>query len=175
MNEYIEIDYRREELREYVMELLTLGICSLFLRGSFVSKGDIVTAAYLSEGYRPLDSLKHISTVDALSVVTALFAGAHQCEKHYIYADEFELDSGCIYVKKDFSDVRVIYIPAKNRTSMTEKSAALLQNLAEKCTREGAAYLKKASDMIREDEYGCKSVLHLLEKLGREAYLCGIE
>lgn len=175
MNEYIEVEYRKEELEEYVIELLTMGICSLFFRGSFICNRDVLTAAYLSDGYRRLDTLKQISAVDALSVAASLFMGAHQCEKHYIFADAFMVESACVYVKKDFSDVRLLYMPAKIVKSMTEKTADLLLYLADKCSSEGASYLQRASEMIREDRYGYKSVLHQLERLRQEAYMCGIE
>lgn len=175
MNEYIEIEYRKSEVQEYVIELLTLGICNLFLKGSFINSWDVLTASYQCEGYRRLDTMEWISAEDALSVVTALYMGVHQCGQYYIPDDSFEVESRYIYIRKDFSDVKVLYMPAQIGSSIAEKIADLLLHLADKCSQEGAVYLRKCSEIVREDRYGYKSVLHQLEKLRQEAYLCGIE
>ena len=175
MNEYIEIKYAAEKVAEYVTELLTLGVCPLFLKASFISSGESLSASYQSEGFRPLTLLSTLSAEEALSIVLAVMQGVHQCEKHYIFAGQFEINTQCIFVDPLFSKVKLVYRPAEKEQTLLQKMELLLKELQKQCSEEGTSYLDSALSVFRNDDYGYKSLLHQLEKLRREAYLCGAQ
>ncbi len=58
---------------------------------------------------------------------------------------------------------------------MADKIAFLLEELKETAHEEGKEYLDDAIAFIRKDTFGSKAVIHHLEKLRKEVYLCGVK
>lgn len=174
MEAYIEIEYGAEKVEEYVTEILTLGVCSLFFKASFVSKGDKLSAFYDREGYRRLASISRLTTEEAFSIVLAVMKGVHQCEKHCIFAGQFQIDTECMFVDPQCAEVKLIYMPADKEQTLTQKTEGLLLHLREMCSEEANQYIDSALHLIKTEDYGYKALLYQIEKLRREAYLCSV-
>ncbi len=175
MSSYITVKYEKCKMKEYITELLTMGLCDLFLQAGFVEDGEQLIGHYRTDGYRSLDSVSEITAEESLSVMIQLFRGIYQCEKHCLFENLFRLDPCRLFVNEDFSKVKTVFIPEEEEKPLTEKLADVISFLGEKGTEESAGYTERARNLILKDEYGYKAQVHHLENLRREVYLCGVK
>ncbi len=176
MNSYLTARYAKEEIPDYIVELLSLGLCDLFLPAGFVEEDGTLTCMYKTEGFRPLSSVLELSTEEIFSVAISLLHGVYQCEKHGIFSENFAVNVDCIFVDKGFDRIKMIYRKEVGAgTDFSKKLAALMRMLREKGAPSGEGYIDSAAEFLASDEYGYKAQLHHLENLRREVYLCGIQ
>lgn len=175
MNRYLEIKYEASEIAEYIVELLSLGLCDLFLPAGFVDTQYGIVGTYQTEGFRPLASVAEFSTEEILSVAIRLLHGAYQSEKHCIFAGHFRISADCLFVDQGFQQVRMVFRRDASDCTFCEKLAELLETMQEKGCAEGATYIDHAAVFLRTNRYGYKAQLSYLENLRREVYLCGVK
>lgn len=175
MTANIEIIYENHKLENYIMDMLTLKTCKLFLPAAFIKTEENVIASYQMEGCCKLSSLKEIDTEDILSIVLSLLLGIDDAQRHYIFPNEYEINRDRILVQKGLHQAKLVFIPEKQDISMADKIAFLLEELKETAHEEGKEYLDDAIAFIRKDTFGSKAVIHHLEKLRKEVYLCGVK
>lgn len=175
MNRYLEMKYEKAELAEYVAELLSLGLCDLFLPVGFVDTQAGVIGTYRTEGFRPLSAVAEFSTEEILSAAIKLLHGVYQSEKHGIFAEDFALSEDCLFVDQSFQRVRMVFRKEQDSRTFSEKLAALLETMQKKGCAEGAVYIENAAAFLKTDQYGYQAQLSYLENLRREVYLCGVK
>lgn len=171
----IEIIYENHKLENYIMDMLTLKTCKLFLPAAFIKTEESVIASYQTEGCCRLSGLREIDTEDILSIVLSLLLGIDDAQRHYIFPNEYEINEESIFVQKGLHQAKVVFIPEKKDIPLADKIAVLLEELKETAHEEGKEYLDDAITFIRQDTYGSKAVIHHLEKLRKEVYLCGVK
>lgn len=79
MTANIEIIYENHKLENYIMDMLTIKTCKLFLPAAFIKTEENVIASYQTEGCCKLSSLKEIDTEDILSIVLSASFGHRRC------------------------------------------------------------------------------------------------
>ncbi|MGN0659307.1 MAG: hypothetical protein ACI4LA_06840 [Emergencia sp.] len=171
----MEMRYNAEELEEYVVDILTMGLSQMFLPAGFVREENILIASFRTEGYRPLSAIVEMHTEDVLKAALSLLQGAGQGEKVYLLPEYYEVRSDCIFVDKGFDRVRMIFVPSETPLSFSEKLADLLDDLKERSHEEGRRYVEDAAEYVRRHPWSSRSVRHHLETLRREVYLCGVQ
>lgn len=169
------VSYDRKKFPDYVAELLVMGVCSLFLKAGSVEKEETLEISYVTEGFRPLDTIAEFSTEEILAIGSELLHGIYESEKHCIFAERFQIEECCIFTDFSVSQVKMIFIPAENNESAEEGIAHLLESLSRRGTDEGKGYIQKAVSILRSNRYGYKALMHQFENLRREVYLCGVE
>lgn len=174
MNGNIEIRYEQHKLKSYVEDLLSLGACRLFLPAAFITEEDGILASYKTDGFKALSDFLQISTEGVFSIAIALVAGIRDAERHYIFSEDFEIAMESIYVNRQFSQVKMVFLPTENNVPPEEKLIRLLTALKDIVPDEGAPYLDDAIGFAERDGFGCKGLLHHLESLRKEVRLCGI-
>lgn len=175
MNSHAVMEYSKTQIDEYVAELLTLGICDLFFKTVFVEQEDKIMLNCQTEGFKSLDSMSELSTEEILSVAVSLLHGFYQSESHFLFTELFSLHPRWIFTDRSFSQIKMIFVPAEKKEPFPLKMDQLLKELKSKCHGEGTGYIDSACNFILEDEYGYKSLIHQLENLRREVYLCGVK
>lgn len=174
INGNIEIIYEEGQIHSYVTEILTMGLCSFFFRGSFVKSGGTCRGFFQTDGYRRLSSFKEFSTEDIFSIVIAVLQGVISSERHYIFSEEYEISFSTVFADKGLSSVKLVFAPAEERIPLPEKLVSLLKGLKVKGCSEGLSYIDSAVEFIEQNGFNDKAVLHHLENLRREVYLCSI-
>lgn len=203
MNGQRELTYGTQDVPEYVRDILTAGVSRLFLPVGFVEEGELLSGHFRTEGYRKLSSVSEIGTEDIFAVILGILRGVWQAERLYLFSEMYEIRPDCIYVDRGYSDVRLVFIPAgrdrlpdslasekpetvseagtggADRSSegplpLTEKLVLLLEYLRKRGSREGWSYIDSAVGFLRED-WGYKALVHRLEELRREIYLCSVK
>lgn len=175
MSGSLEMKYENHKLENYIMDMLTLETCKLFLPAAFIKTEKEVIASYQTEGYGRLSDLKEIETEDIFNIVLSLLEGVDDAEHHYIFANEYEINTESVFVQKGMHKAKVLFIPEKRDRPLEEKIAALLEELKENAHEEGKEYLEDAINFIGQNTFGSKAMTHHLEKLRKEVYLCGIK
>lgn len=171
----IELKYEKYKLENYIMDMLTLETCKLFLPAAFIQTEEDVIASYRTEGFCKLSALKEFETEDLLSIIISLLEGIDDAQRHYIFPDEYVMNDESIYVQRDLRQIKMIFIPEKEERLLNDKIAALLEYLKEKGTEEGREYIEDAIAFVRQNTFGSKAVIHHLQTLRKEAYLCGVK
>jgi len=166
--------YRKEELPFYIKEILALDICKVFLEVGFVDTGDQLVANYRTEGFCSLQNLSEMRTEDILSVAIELLHGIYQSEKHCIFSELYQIEPRLIFTDRTFGRVKMIFRSDPEKRPASEKLSELLHYLQKKGSEEGATYIENAAEVVRKEEYGYKAVVHHLENLRREVYLCSV-
>lgn len=174
MNGNVRVKYRRNQLFDYVSEILALGECGFFFRGSFAYMGECAEGCFETEGYRRLSSLKEIGTEDILSIAVFLLQGVMQGERNYLFAERYAIDCDTVFVDKSISNVKLIYTPPVENTELMDKMILLLQNLRCKGHEEGYDYIDHAIGFMTSEGYNLRAVISYIESLRREVYLCSI-
>ena len=170
----VEVSFEKSEATDYVLEILSLGICSLFFPMSFVQERGKLTGCCETEGFRCLTSFTELGTGDILHIASAILRGAGQAEERYIFSELYQIEPCCVYVDKTFVQVKLVFQPARQQKTTAEQTAQLLRYMGKRCGVEGAVYAENAAEIVQSDGYGLRSRLHRLENLRREVDLCGI-
>ena len=157
------------------MDMLATETCRLFLPAAFIQTGEGVFASYQTEGYCRLTALKENDTEDVLSIILSLLYGIEDAQCHYIYPDEYQINQESIFVKRGLHQVKAVYLPEEKASPLSEKVISLLRHLEGTVDEEGREYLDDAVTFIRQDAFCSKAVIHHLEKLRKEVYLCGVK
>lgn len=174
MNGNLEIRYDKHELKCYVEDLLSLGVCRLFLPAAFITEERGILASYKADGFKKLAGFSQISTEAVFGIVIALVEGVRDAERHYIFSQDFEISMGNVYVNRQFSQVKMVFLPTEKDVPLEEKLVSLLAALKGVVPDEGAAYLDDAIDFIGKGGFGCQGLLHHLGSLRKEVLMCGI-
>lgn len=174
MSGQLELVYTDGVFPEYVRDILSAGGSSLFLPAGFVEDSGTLYGYFETEGYRKLSSAGEVGTEALLGLLLKLLRGIRQTEQIYIFSEMYEIRPDCCFVDRDGRDLRMVYVPARRRLPLAEKLAALLKTLQGQCTEEGRRYLSRAAAYLQED-WGYRALVHRLEELQREAYLCGVK
>lgn len=175
INGKIEVRYEQDAIKPYVLDILTLGLCRFFFSGSFVCDSGRILASYQTEGFRRLTSLKHIGTEDIFTIVISVLQGASAGERHYIFSEEYDIDAESVFVDKSISAVKLIFTPSVYKNTLSEKMIHLLHFFREVGADEGIPYIDNAAAFIEENGENDHAVIHHLENLRREIYLCSVE
>ncbi len=171
----MELKYQKYKLENYIMDMLTLETCKIFLPAAFIQTEEEVIASYRTEGFCNLSTLKEIETEDLLSVVLSLLEGIDDAQRHYIFPNEYVVNDESVYVQKDLHQAKLIFIPEKEDIALNDKIVALLENLKEKGTEDGKEYMEDAIAFVRQNTFGGRAVIRHLEKLRKEVFLCGVK
>lgn len=174
MSGQLELIYTGETLPEYVRDILNAGDSGLFLPAGFVEEDGVFHGYFRTEGYRKLSSAGEVGTEAMLGLLLKLLHGIRQAEQRYISSELYEIRPDCVFVDEGYRDLRLVYVPAEDMLPLPEKLAALLQALQKQCTGEGLSYLNRAAEFLKED-WGWRALVHRLEELRREAYLCSVK
>lgn len=174
INNVIEVKFEKSP-EKYVEEILSMEICKLFLPVSFIKDGDMVTAQFKTDGFTRLSAINSLAVTDIFSIIVSVFYGLKDGENHYIFPDEYEINCDTVFINKDFSDIKMIFNPPKAEKTGQEKVVEFIEELKKKCSNEGIPYLNNAAGYIKTGSSGYRAIIHHLESLRREVYLCGVE
>ena len=111
----VEVSFEKSEATDYVLEILSLGICSLFFPMSFVQEQGKLTGCCETEGFRCLTSFTELGTGDILHIASAILRGAGQAEERYIFSELYQIEPCCVYVDKTFVQVKLVFQPARQQ------------------------------------------------------------
>ncbi|MEG1163592.1 MAG: DUF6382 domain-containing protein [Anaerovoracaceae bacterium] len=175
INSNLEIKYHGNVMEQYVRDILTLGFCRCFFPVCFVRSGEELMGNYKISGYRNVACIKEIAIGDILHLLTSLIYDIEDCEKHLLFCDEYEITKDTIFVDKGFNDVKMIYIPSEKEMTGPEKILELVDYLKEKASKDGQKYMDGVIKMIGEEDCNYGTLVHNMETMGQEVYLCGIE
>ncbi|WP_161874788.1 hypothetical protein ACPW7J_08910 [Ihubacter sp. rT4E-8] len=174
MNGQTEIKYKKEKVPNYVLDILTAGAGSLFLPVGFVRDEEFLFGHYKTEGYRKLTAMKEIGTEDILGIVLGLLHGIWQGERVYLFSEIYEILPEYIFVSRGYDVIKMVFVPAEEQKKLTDKLRDLLLYLRERGHSEGYAYIDQALEFLHED-WGYRALVHRLESLRREVYLCSVK
>ena len=175
INSNLEIMFEKDDLEQYVIEVLTLGFCKSFLPVCFVKSSETLAANYNVSGYRKLSSIKNIAIGDLLNIVIGILHGMFDGEKHLLFSDEYEINDDTVFVDKGYSNIKMIYIPSKEESTGPEKIISFLNIILRKSSKEGEKYIKNIIDKILEVDFTYYGLINQIEEMRQEIYLCGIE
>lgn len=177
MSGRLEVIYGKQEIPEYVRDILAAGASRLFLPAGFVEEGELLSGHFRTEGYRKLSSMGDIGTENIFSVILGILRGVWQTERIYLFSEMYEIFPDCIYVKQGYTDIRMVYVPSeiqKPPKSLTEKLEALTEYLRKHGSQESWPYMDKVIAFLGGD-WGHRALVHRLEELRREVYLCSVK
>lgn len=175
INSCYEVKCQTGDVENYVREILTLNLCKLFFPVTFTVEGDEISGSYKIEGFKKLSVVNYIGTEDILSIVISLLKDMASCENHYIFCDEYEIDEDTVFVDKSYFMVKMIYRPCSQVKTGPERLLDLINQLKVKTSEEGLPYIEAVTEYISNNNFSYSSVIHYLEKMRKEVYLCGIQ
>ncbi len=181
MNGQMEVKYGKQDMPEYVRDILTAGASRLFLPAGFVEEDELLFGHFRTEGYRNLSAVRKLETENILAVILAILHGIWQTERIYLFSEMYQIRADCIYVDRQYTDVRMVYVPAgwakkseMPEETLTEKLEKLLETMRGSGSRQSGPYIDKVISFLQEN-WGYKALVHRLEELRREVYLCGVK
>ena len=174
MNHTKNIDYRIEQMPEFVVDQLASGILSTFLPVSFVCDQQQYTGVYNTNDYRPLSSVKEISIGALFRVVQEMMKILAENEKHYVFGETYILNRETVYVDAQFTKVKLIFKPLERLCTTKEQLMDFLETCKPIVSEDGLLYLKDACDFLAQEEVGYNGMMHHIAQLQQEIYACDI-
>ena len=175
MNSNIEIKYPKGVIEQYIIEILTLGFCEDFLPVCFVKNEKDLVANYKITGFRCISAITNIKAGDILNILVSLFYGIADGEKHLVFLNEYNINEKTIYVDDQLICIKIMYMPSLQPIKNHQKIIDFVDSISEKASIEGKKYLKKIKKIITEESSSYYSLIHQIEIMRQEVYLCGIE
>lgn len=169
-DERLEVVYGANEIEKYKRDILTAGLCSLFLPAAFIEEGAGVGAVYDTKGYYSLLSAKKRGLSVLLGVVISILENSRQAERRYIFSGEYSLDPEVIYVKRGIPEAGLIFRKASpmDKIMILEK----LRNIIDLCNDESATEKKnEALSILTNDESPYDVIIYKLRKLENDVFM----
>ncbi|MGF6376265.1 hypothetical protein M2140_001336 [Clostridiales Family XIII bacterium PM5-7] len=175
MEQHLEVTCEEKEIKTYVIEILTLGLGTMFLPVTFIKDDQFITGVYKAEGFRRLSTIEKMNTETILDIVLSLVHGIKDGENHCLFCDEYELSTETVLINEKSHVVKLVYVPfSEGKTGMSQL-LQLLQLLGEKGSEESLGYVDSAISFMQENYSSYSAIVHYLEQLRNEVYLCNVQ
>lgn len=178
MKELLTRDFDQEEFLGYQREILSLGLCSMFLPVSFWNREGRVLVQYDITGYQPLSRLKRISMNRSLEYIQSLARGIVNAQNIYIFPGQYEVNKDTVFISEDEKDVKLIFLPKRDFRRDISVFSALSEGgsyIYSITSEQGKPYVNRALKLIKENRYGMENTLKALSKLSSDVYRFRIE
>ena len=126
------------------MEILLNNKCEGILPFSRLRDGEINIGVYNCEGYMPLRELSNVSGLIALRILELLINTVEQLKDYLFYPDEYIISTDTIFINRDYTNLKFMYIPYKLRLSERRYYKNMVFYLEKVTTEIGREYLEKA-------------------------------
>jgi len=166
----IEMFYAGKDVDRFRMEILSMGLCDLFLPASLVIERNGYGMAYDTAGCRNLMQLRNVSASTLIGCVCSILDKSNQAARRYFFDGEYSLDPGVVFLKGKVPDAYLIY----NRTTPRSRREVLfdLSRILKLPNRdpEGDVFLEKACGVLQDPGRSYFRITHELKQIGTFAY-----
>lgn len=186
-----EMQLKNTGIKPYQLDIISDNACSLFLPVTFAQEDNYVRMLFLADGYKLLKNESEINAAECIDIIYDVFCKMRNAMKRYIFPDEYVMDEDTVFVSGSFKDVRVIFKPADTKKksansfmecrqitgedSIVKNIEVICDMLKKRCTEKATAYIEKALECIKNDNYGIENAISNLRLIKKEIYRLGID
>ena len=170
MKNYIETTWKREEMKEYIRDLVQAEEVSIFLPASFVINGEEVRCLNKIMDMEPVAAMTDIDAGEAMEMITSFLRNMKESERKYVFCDSYYIDCELIYADKDEADIKVCYLPSENDSDINAKLMDFLIFLENKVSEEGLGYLLELEHYMEDKTPSYSTLRRYIWKMGREIH-----
>lgn len=168
MNGYIELIYEKTELKNYIVEILQAEEAAFFLPVSFIEKENKTECVHKTEGFYPLRLMKEISIGDALEFVILFAAGIRDGERHYIFPEDYEINSNLIYTDEFLEKIKICFVPVNEGTGAKGKILEFLYFLENRVNEDYTGYIFQLEKYMGQGSCEYMTIESFVSSLKRE-------
>lgn len=175
MEGFIEIEYKEFDFYEYQKDILSMGICKVFIPMGFINSDGKEIAVYNTDKYLPITMINRITGAQALRILYTLIDGMKKAESHCIYMDDYKINPEYVSVKKDDMSGGILFSPNKYSRGNSNNLASIkgiVIFLGRKVIKKDLYYLNQVINII-ENKY--INITALSYQLKRLYYIATIE
>ena len=174
MNQTKSVFYHSHVMPAFIMEQLTAGIVPAFFPVSFIYDGKSYQGVFQTESYSSLSEIEELPVKDMLNLIGMLLHVLSENEKHYISGGEYKIDLNTVYVNRNRTRIKLIYIPNTASSTIKSQLKEFILSCRNKVSEGGRIYLDNMAEYLMREEVGYYSMIHHGEQLQYEISVCGI-
>ena len=174
MEENIRMTFPGGILDQYQMDLLSMELCSLFLRMSFV-QGEDLTVYVKAEEYRFPDVLCENSASEVLLRMESLLREMIMAERRYFEIGTYRVSMDVFMIRRKDNTGHLLYIPHEypGKRELYKDLCDIFLAFLDYVPEKDRGYLEQACDYFRGGRSGIGIIRHRIERLAYEANACG--
>ncbi len=160
----LEKKYSRNEVEQYVIDILSLDLCMDFFPLSVRNVGDDVILACDTEGYVRLSEIHSIDIYFLIKLLIKIDSLIKRNENNFISLSKYKLSEEYIYIDEFNKKIKLVYFP----DSVLKSRLGILGEIAAACESkiyENVEFYYRIADILRKKEGGTNGVLRDLYKL----------
>ena len=169
MADFEKINYIDKGLKKYEVDILTLGLCDIFFRASFVEEKSKVKGIFDCRGYEKLSDVEKISAETGFHLFASMAKNALQAEKHCMFSENFEMREENCFVDLEKVDMKFLYLRDNGKKNFKDKMLKLMCVVLEKVDVNERDLFQRAMDVVGNSKGGFKPMIGHIEALEREA------
>lgn len=169
MNNLMTVNWNREAM-EFPgrKEIILSGACRGLLPVNMVSEGENLRGVYNLCGFLRLSQLGEQGAWEILNIAEKTLECLEICKDFLLFPDEYVLSPETIFIKEDFNDVRLAYIPAAKRYGENTAITSYISELKKKTTDNGRIYLDTIGKMLECRNLNLYRVISFIQELKHE-------
>ncbi len=176
MNNIVNVDLSKAAINfPQKIEALIAGQCPQIIPLNAVISDDFTRGIYNTSGYVRLSSLKNMSAFNILNIAERTLECIETCKDYLFFPDEYVLSIDTVYIKEDFKEAKLLYIPEKRTSGENGAVSYFIFSLKSLTTENGRTYLDTLGNMMECKNLRISRVIAFVEELKREIVLFGIE
>lgn len=189
MEERLEIQYIKEDIKNYHMQILETGFTGLFLPVRFMGiRGEDgeerVCGLFRTEGYVSLRDFRPLDVCEALDVVISLLDRMLRAEDVFLFIGDYLIHPDLVFVRRRAGRTpeaalawtgagldRKSYICAMNQ--FHDGICSIIDMLAGNLQGDGEGYLRHAWEIAAGEGLHAGALKRRIFRVREEAFLCG--
>ena len=150
MKHTVTVSLKKENLDAvFVREILLSGSCEAILPMNLYRGKKYCFGVYHTEGFRCLGQCESFTAEQILQIAEALFHMREECRDHLLFPTDYVLNLSTLYVRRDHSELRLLYIPARKGLNPRKTLQYLLQSMKALTSPYGVEYLCALQELLQ--------------------------
>ena len=170
MSDHLKLTFKPGEIPGFQKDILTMGLCPLFLPVGTVEEPGRLMLLYDTGGRYFPDQITDMRAFRALSILRSLLEGMLAAERRYFPAGSYQVGPDILMVDPRDDSVHLIYIPARypDRDTFMKDLQKIAVALRQWLPEEESGYLDEAASYF-SIRSGLTILQHRLSMLENEA------
>ena len=170
MSDHLRLNFKPSEIHAYQKDILTLGLCSLFLPVGIVEEHERVILLYDTDGLCFPDQIPGLRAYRALSIMRSLLDGVMEAERRYFPAGSYRISPELLMVNGKDDSAHLIFIPARypDRDAFMDDLKKVIVSMKPYLPGDEQGYMDEASSYF-SIRSGLTILRHRLSMLENEA------
>ncbi|NLY82082.1 MAG: hypothetical protein GX078_04830 [Clostridiales bacterium] len=164
MKSVIKRTVNRNEVPDYLIEIISMNYDKCFLDITTIENNDKITMIYDVKNQSKID-IKGYSLYQVISLIKDIVICEETNENHLIFPEDYLISLDLIYTSTKSNGIKLLYYPDETRSGFYEKLMGLIREISDHYQYSDKALLLSIIDNISQTEFNTMKLIKHLEDL----------